>query len=385
MSSSHDKHGKQDYYEVLSVTQTATAEEIKSAYRKAALKWHPDRNPEKKEHAEAKFRECTEAYSVLSDENKRSVYDRYGHAGVAGMGAESGFNSTIFEEFQDIFGDFFGFEDVFGRGQRGRGGRVRAQRGADLRYDMKLSFEEAAAGVNTKIRIPRQEFCEACNGTGAKAGTGVTACETCKGRGQLNYQQGFFSISRTCPSCQGAGQVVKEKCPGCRGQGRIEKTKTIDVRVPPGVDSQTRMRVSGEGEPGGNGGPPGDLYIVLEVKDHPFFERRGADLYCTIPISIAQAALGCEIMVPGLNGEEKVTIAEGTQNGSIIRLKGKGLPDPHGGGKGEFYVNIRVVVPTKMTREQRRLMQQLGETLGVENRPAERSSSLFEKVKDIFG
>ena len=375
-------HVKHDYYEVLSVTRTATADEIKSAYRKAALKWHPDRNPGKKEHAEGKFREATEAYSVLSDTEKRSVYDRYGHEGVAGMAAGGGFNGTIFDEFQDIFGDFFGFEDMAGRGQRGR---TRAQRGADLRYDMRLTFEEAAAGVNTKIRLPRQEFCEVCNGTGAKAGTGASACETCRGRGQLNYQQGFFSISRTCPSCQGAGQVVREKCPECRGQGRIEKTRTIDVRVPPGVDSQTRMRVSGEGEPGANGGPPGDLYIVLEVKDHPFFERRGADLYCTIPISVAQAALGCEILVPGLAGDEKVTIAEGTQNGSIIRLKGKGLPDPHGGGKGEFYVNIRVVIPTKLSREQRRLFAQLGDTLEVENRPTERSSSLFEKVKDIFG
>jgi molecular chaperone DnaJ len=375
-------HTKHDYYEILSVSRTATAEEIKSAYRKAAMKWHPDRNPDKKEHAEGKFRDATEAYSVLSDSDKRAAYDRYGHAGVAGMAAGGGFDSSIFDQFQDIFGDFFGFEGVAGRGARGG---ARAQRGADLRYDMRLTFEEAAAGVNTKIRLPRQEFCEACNGTGAKAGTGVSACETCRGRGQLNYQQGFFSISRTCPSCQGAGQVVREKCPECRGQGRIEKARTIDVRVPPGVDSQTRMRVSGEGEPGVNGGPPGDLYIVLEVKEHPFFERRGADLYCTIPISVAQAALGCEILVPGLNGDEKVTIAEGTQNGSIIRLKGKGLPDPHGGGKGEFYVNIRVVIPTKLSREQRRLFTQLADTLSVENRPTERSSSLFEKVKDIFG
>jgi molecular chaperone DnaJ len=376
-------HTQHDYYEILSVTRTATQEEIKSSYRKAALKWHPDRNPDKKEIAEAKFREATEAYTVLSDANKRAAYDRYGHAGVAGMSADSGFNSSIFDEFQDIFGDFFGFEEVFGRG--GGRGRSRVQRGSDLRYDMRLTFEEAAAGVTTKVRLPRQEFCESCNGTGAKAGTGVSACEACRGRGQLHYQQGFFSVSRTCPSCQGAGQVIREKCPECRGRGRMEKTRTIDVRIPPGVDSQTRMRVSGEGEPGPNGGPPGDLYIVLEVKDHPFFERRGADLYCTIPISVVQAALGTEIRVPGLNGEERVTIAEGTQTGSIIRLKGKGLPDPHGGGKGDLYINVRVMTPAKLTRDQRRLLQQLGETLEVENRPAERSSSLFEKVKDIFG
>lgn len=375
-------HTKRDYYDVLGVARRAAPEEIKSAYRKAALKWHPDRNPGKKEAAEERFREATEAYSVLSDGQKRAAYDRFGHAGVAAAGAEAGFNRTIFEDFQDIFGDFFGFEDIFGRAPRGR---TRAQRGADLRYDMRLSFEEAAGGVTTKVRLPRQEFCEACNGTGAKAGTGVSACETCKGRGQLHYQQGFFSISRTCPNCQGAGQVVREKCAECRGRGRIERTRTIDVRIPPGVDSQTRIRVAGEGEPGVNGGPPGDLYIVLDVKDHPFFERRGADLYCTVPVSFAQAALGAEIQVPGLAGEERVAIQEGTQTGTIIRLKGKGLPDPHGGGKGDLYVNVRVVTPSKMSREQRRLLQQLAETLPAENRPAERNSSFFEKVKDIFG
>ena len=374
---------KSDYYEVLGVVRTATGDEIKSAYRKAALKWHPDRNPEKKETAEVKFREATEAYSVLSDAQKRAAYDRFGHAGLSGMGTD--FNRSIFDEFQDVFGDFFGFEDVFGRGTAGGRGRSRVQRGADLRYDMRFSFEEAAAGVTTKIRIPRQELCGACKGTGAKAGTGAATCETCKGRGQLHYQQGFFSISRTCPACQGAGQVIRTKCPECQGSGRVERTRTIDVRIPPGVDSQTRIRVPGEGEQGANGGPAGDLYIVLEVADHPFFERRGADLYCTIPISITQAALGAEITVPGLSGDEKVSIEEGTQTGSTIRLKGKGLPDPHGGGKGDLYVNVRVVTPNKLSREQRRALQQLGELLEVENRPAQRDSSLFEKVKDIFG
>jgi molecular chaperone DnaJ len=374
---------KSDYYEVLGIIRTATSDEIKSAYRKAALKWHPDRNPEKKEAAEVKFREATEAYSVLSDAQKRAAYDRFGHAGLSGMGTD--FNRSIFDEFQDVFGDFFGFEDVFGRGAGGRGGRSRVQRGADLRYDMRFSFEEAAAGVTTKIRIPRQELCGACKGTGAKAGTGAVTCESCKGRGQLHYQQGFFSISRTCPACQGSGQVIRAKCPECHGSGRIERTRTIDVRIPPGVDSQTRIRVPGEGEQGANGGPAGDLYIVLEVADHPFFERRGADLYCTIPISITQAALGAEITVPGLSGDEKVSIEEGTQTGSTIRLKAKGLPDPHGGGKGDLYVNVRVVTPSKLTRDQRRALQQLGELLEVENRPAQRDSSLFEKVKDIFG
>ncbi len=373
---------KRDYYEILGVPRTASADEIKSAYRKAALKWHPDRNPDKKHVAEDHFREATEAYSVLSDPQKRTAYDRYGPAGISGVGFDPGFSRTIFEEFQDIFGDFFGFEDVLGGGRRGRS---RVQRGADLRYDMALTFEEAATGVVTKIKVPRLEFCEACNGTGAKAGTGVVACQSCGGRGQLHYQQGFFTITRTCPACQGAGQVVRERCLECRGQGRIERERTIELRIPPGVDSGTRLRVPGEGEKGTNGGPSGDLYVVLEVKEHPFFERRGPDLYCTIPVSIAQAALGAELLVPGLNGDEALKIAEGTQTGSIFRLKGKGLPDPHGGGKGDLYVNVRVVTPTKLTREQRRMLQQLGETLSVENRPAARNSSFFEKVKDIFG
>ena len=376
------KTNQRDYYEVLGVTRTATIEEIKSSYRKAALKWHPDRNPENKSEAEVQFRECTEAYSVLSDQQKRQLYDTYGHAGLSSAGGGVDFNGTIFQDFHDIFGDFFGFEDLFG-GRRG--GRGRAQRGADLRYDMSLSFEEAAAGVNTKIKIPRQEFCGACNGTGAKAGTGVVACATCGGRGQLAYQQGFFTISRTCPACQGAGQIIKERCPECRGQGRVELEKTIELRIPPGVDTGTRLRVNGEGEPGPNGGPHGDLYVVLDVKEHSFFERRGADLYCTIPISIAQATLGAELTVPGLGGEETLKVPEGTQSGAVFRVRGKGLADPHGGGKGDLYYHVRVLTPTKLTREQRKLVEQLGATLKVENKPAERGSSLFDKVKDIFG
>jgi len=271
------KGTQRDYYEVLSISRTATVDDIKAAYRKAALKWHPDRNPENKVEAEVKFRESTEAYSVLSDQQKRQIYDTYGHAGLSSAGASQGFDNTVFHDFHDIFGDFFGFEDLFG-GSR-RGGRARAQRGADLRYDMTLSFEEAANGVSTKIKLPRQEFCEACNGTGAKKGTGVQACQSCGGRGQLAYQQGFFTISRTCPACQGAGQIVRERCPECRGQGRLERDKIIELRIPPGVDSGTRLRVSGEGDPGPNGGPAGDLYVVLDVKEHPFFERRNADLY----------------------------------------------------------------------------------------------------------
>jgi len=380
MSKGHQR----DYYEVLGVARTAAVEEIKSAYRKAALKWHPDRSPENKADAEVKFRECTEAYSVLSDAQKRQLYDTYGHAGLSGVGAGQGFDNTVFQDFHDIFGDFFGFEDLFGsgRGQRRRG---RTQRGADLRYDMSLTFEEASAGVTTKVRLPRQEYCEACNGTGAKKGTGVQTCQTCAGRGQLAYQQGFFAVTRTCPACQGAGQIVKERCQECRGQGRLEREKTIELRIPPGVDTGTRLRVAGEGEPGPNGGPAGDLYVVLEVKEHPFFERRGADLYCTIPVSIAQATLGTELQVPGLNGEEKLKLPEGTQSGAVFRLKGKGLADPRGGGKGDLYYHVRVLTPTKLTRDQRKLIEQLGATMKVENRPADRNSSVFDKVKDIFG
>jgi molecular chaperone DnaJ len=377
------KHTQHDYYELLGVSRTAAVEEIKAAYRKAALKWHPDRNPENKAEAEVKFRESTEAYSVLSDPQKRQVYDTYGHAGLSSTGGGVDFDGTIFQDFHDILGDFFGFDDIFSGGRRG--GRTRSRRGSDLRYDMTLSFEEASTGVTTKIKLPRQEFCGACNGTGAKAGTGVAACQTCGGRGQLAYQQGFFTISRACPACQGAGQIIKERCVECRGQGRIEREKTIELRIPPGVDNGTRLRVQGEGEVGPNGGTPGDLYVVLEVKEHPFFERRNADLYCTIPVSVAQATLGADLQVTGLAGEETLKIPEGTQSGAVFRLRGKGLADPHGGGKGDLYYHVRVLTPTKLTREQRKLIEQLGATLKVENKPAERGSSIFDKVKDIFG
>ncbi|MGH9574910.1 MAG: molecular chaperone DnaJ [Candidatus Acidiferrales bacterium] len=375
-----------DYYEVLSVTREATPEQIKSAYRKAALKWHPDRNPENKKEAEEKFRHCSDAYGVLSDPQKRAVYDRYGHAGLNSRGFETsgGFNSTIFEEFQDILGDFFGFEGAFGGGGGRRGRAQRGQRGADLRYDLTLTFEEAAAGVTSTIKLDRFENCELCHGTGAKPGSGMVACRTCGGRGQMAYQQGFFSISRTCPACQGSGQVVREACEKCRGQGKLQREKTLEVGVPAGVDSGTRLRMTGQGEPGVNGGPPGDLYIFLEVKEHPLFERRGADLYCTVPISFPQAALGAKVKIPTLHGEEDLEIPEGTQSGQLFRKKAKGLPNPHG-GRGDLYVDVRVVVPSKLTREQKRALEQLGQTLKVDNKPAERSSSFFEKVKDIFG
>ena len=376
---------QRDYYEILGVAKTSSVDEIKAAYRQAALKWHPDRNPEHKEEAALRFRESTEAYSILSDAQKRQIYDTYGHAGLAGAGSQPDFNGTIFQDFHDIFGDFFGFEDLFGAAGGRRGGRSRAKRGSDLRYDMTLSFDEAAMGVSTKIRVPRMEYCEACNGTGAKKGTGVVNCQACGGRGQLVYQQGFFTVNRTCPACQGAGQIVKERCAECHGQGRMERERTIELRIPPGVDTGTRLRVQGEGEPGPNGGPAGDLYVVLEVKEHKFFERRGADLYCTVPLSMAQATLGTELQVPGLNGEEPLKVPEGTQSGAVFRLKGKGLPDPHGGGRGDLYFHVRVLTPTKLTREQRKLMEQLHATMKVENKPAERDSNIFDKVKDIFG
>jgi molecular chaperone DnaJ len=374
---------QQDYYEILGVARDASGDQIKSAYRKAALKWHPDRNPQNKVEAEENFRLASEAYSVLSDPQKRSTYDRYGQAGLGGRGFDAtGFNATIFEEFQDIFGDLFGFDQAFGGGRRGRGSR--GQRGADLRYDMSLSFEEAAVGVTSKIQIARRENCEVCKGTGAKPGSGMVKCNTCGGRGQMVYQQGFFSITRTCPACQGAGQTIREVCTACRGQGRVQRERTLEVGVPAGVDSGTRLRMAGQGEPGTNGGPAGDLYIFLEVKEHPFFERRGADLYCTIPISFPQAALGATIRIPTLQGEMDLAIPEGTQSGQIFRQRGKGLPNPHG-GRGDLYVNIQLVVPSKLSREQRRALEQLGQTMKVENKPAERSSSFFDRVKDIFG
>jgi molecular chaperone DnaJ len=374
----------QDYYEILGIARDASGDQIKSAYRKLALKYHPDRSPENKHEAEEKFRQATEAYSVLSDPQKRQIYDRYGHAGLGGRGFETDFNSSIFADFQDILGDLFGFDDVFGGGRRRSGRGSRGQRGADLRYDMTLSFEEAAAGVTTQIKVARHEICEQCHGTGAKPGTGATTCQTCRGRGQVTYQQGFFAISRTCPACGGAGQVIRDACTACRGQGRVERERTLEVGIPAGVDSGTRLRMAAQGEPGTNGGPPGDLYIFLEVKEHAFFERRGADLYCTVPISFPQAALGAAVKIPTLQGEQELEIPEGTQSGQIFRQKGKGLPNPHG-GRGDLYVNIRVVVPSKVSRDQRRMLEQLGETMKVENKPTERSSSFFDKVKDIFG
>lgn len=374
---------QQDYYEILGIERTASPDQIKSAYRKSALKWHPDRNPDNKTEAEHNFRQCSEAYSVLSDPQKRSIYDRFGLAGLGNRGFESsGFNATIFDEFQDILGDLFGVDDAMGGRRRGRGSR--GQRGADLRYDLSLSFEEAASGITTQVRIARQELCESCGGTGAKPGTGTSVCRTCAGRGQVAYQQGFLSITRTCPACQGTGQVIRDLCATCRGQGRMERDRVLEVSVPAGVDSGTRLRMVGQGEPGTPGAPAGDLYIFLDVKEHSFFERKGSDLFVTIPVSFAQAALGAKIKIPTMHGEEEFHIPEGTQSGQAFRQRGKGLPNPQG-GKGDLYASVRVMIPSKLTRDQRRLLEQLDESIKVENKPSERTSGFFEKVKDIFG
>jgi len=380
---------KRDYYEVLSVERGASGDEIKSAYRRAAMRWHPDRNPANKSQAEEKFREATEAYGVLSDAQKRQIYDTYGHAGLASAGG-AGFQNvdfSVFEGLQDILGDFFQVEDVFGfggGGRRGRGGR-RAQRGGDLRYDVKLSFEEAAAGRKFRIRVPRAEICDTCRGSGAKPGTSPVTCQPCGGRGQLNYQQGFFAVTRTCPQCQGSGRVIHDRCPDCAGAGKRERERSLEVEIPAGVETGMRVRLPGEGEMGTHGGMHGDLYVFIEVGEHPFFERKGTDLFCTIPITISQAALGAEVRVPTLHNEEKLKIPEGTQSGHIFRLKGKGLPSPHGHGKGDLHVRVRVVIPAKLSREQKRLLEELAATLDANNQPVERNSTFFERVKDMFG
>lgn len=372
---------KRDYYEVLGVDRTASDEEIKKAYRRAALQWHPDRNPQRKEEAEERFKELTEAYGVLIDPQKRAAYDRYGHAGL-GPQPFTGFDESIFADFADIFGDFFNFEDLFGLGGPRR--RTRARRGRDVRYDLELTFEEAARGVDTKIKIPRNETCRACAGSGTRKGRGPSPCNVCHGRGQVRYQHGFLAISRTCPQCQGSGQVIRDPCPECRGEGQVRRERTLEIKIPPGVDTGTRLRIAGEGEAGLRGGSPGDLYVVLQVGEHPFFERRESNLYCSIPISFPQAALGSEIRVPTLDGEENLKVPSGTQSGTIFRLHGKGFPSLNGGRRGDLYVEVRVETPKKLTREQKRLIEQLADTLPAENRPTERPS-LFDRVKDIFG
>jgi molecular chaperone DnaJ len=373
---------KRDCYELLGINRDASDQEIKSAYRKMAMRFHPDKNPGSKD-AEEKFKEAAEAYSILSDANKRAQYDRFGHPGVSGAGAGfGGFDPTIFADFSDILGDFFGFGDVFGGGAGRR--RSSAMRGADLRYDLPISFEEAVFGVKTKIRVPRLETCKECGGTGAQKGTGPSTCPTCQGHGQVRFQQGFFSISRTCSHCHGTGQIVKSPCSECRGEGRIRGEKTLEVKIPGGVDHGSRLRISGEGEAGSLGGEPGDLYVVVLVKEHAYFERDGNHLHCMIPISFAQAALGGEIKVKTLDGtEESLKIHEGTQTGTSFRIRGKGVPFLNGRGRGDLIVTVRVSTPHKLNREQRRLFEELAQVSPAENKPTEKR--ILEKVKDIFG
>lgn len=369
---------KRDYYDVLGVSRNAGEPELKSAYRQMALKYHPDRNPGDKQ-AEERFKEAAEAYSVLTDPQKRAAYDRYGHQGVSGAAAP-GFDPTIFADFSDILGDFFGFPfaDLFGGGARRR---TRAQRGDDVGYELAVSFEDAVRGMTAEIKIPRQEACSRCRGRGAEP-EGMSACSACHGRGELLYHQGFVAIRRTCPQCGGAGQVIHRPCAQCHGQGFVRTERKMKVNIPAGVDNGTRLRLAGEGQPGPQGGPPGDLYVILRVEEHPFFEREENNLHCTIPVNIAQAALGTEIEVPTLDGSEPLRVPEGTQSGATFRLRGRGVPDVNGRGRGDLIVHIQVTVPHKLTREQKKLFEQLGETLPADNAPSRKG--IFDKVKDYF-
>jgi molecular chaperone DnaJ len=370
---------KRDYYEILGVQRGAADQEIKSAYRKLALQYHPDRNPNNPD-AEEKFKEASEAYAVLADSEKRGMYDRFGHAGIGGSGAGAGFDGTVFQDFNDIFGEFFGFSDIFGGGGGRR--RTRAQRGGDLREDITIEFEQAAFGTETKVTYRRHENCDSCQGSGSAHGKAPTTCRSCGGRGQVRYQQGFFSVARTCPSCQGAGSVISDPCTKCKGEGRNVQQKTIDAKVPAGVEDETRIRFSGLGEAGIHGGPYGDLYVVLHVKEHPFFERRGNDLYCVVPISFTQAALGTEIQVPTLESEQALKIPEGTQSGAVLKIRGKGVPVLNGHGKGDLFVEVRVQTPSKLSKQQRELLQELQGITQVENIPERRS--ILGKMKDMF-
>lgn len=363
---------KRDYYEVLGVSRTASESEIKRAYRMLAVKYHPDKNPDDKE-AEEKFKECAEAYAVLSDSQKRSAYDRFGHSGV---GAGAGGFDPGFSNIEDIF-DMFGFGDMFGS-RTGR--RTSVQRGADLRYDLEITLEEAANGKEEKLKIPRLEKCGECTGTGAAKGSEPEACISCHGSGQTRYQQGFFSVMRTCSNCRGRGQIIRNPCSECRGSGRIEKEKSLEVKIPAGVEMGSRLRVSGEGEAGVNGGPSGDLFVVIHVKEHDVFERQGANLYSAVPITFAQAALGAEISVKTLDGEETLKVPAGTQTGTIFRIKSQGMPALGGRGRGDLFVAVTLITPKTLTKEQRKLLEQLAEIEDTDFN----SESFIEKVRNIF-
>jgi molecular chaperone DnaJ len=366
-----------DYYEVLGVPRNASEQEVKSAYRKLALKFHPDRNPGDR-GAEERFKEAAEAYSVLGDADKRQRYDTYGHAGLGGAGG-AGFDPSVFADFSDILGDFFGFADVFGRR---RGG---PRRGADLRYNLEISFEEAAFGTETHIQIPRSDTCSACGGSGAAPGTKPTTCPTCSGAGQVTFQQGFFSVARTCSRCRGTGKIVASQCKQCDGQGQVPIERKLQIKIPPGVDTGSQLRISGEGEPGTVGAPPGDLFVVLRVQDHSFFKRDGNSLFCEIPVSVTQATLGATLEVPTLDGGKvKVNLHEGTQPGTVLRVKGQGIPHLGGKGRGDLHVLVRVVVPTRLAPEERKLFEQISKTLPVPDLK-DRDRSLFDRMKDILG
>jgi molecular chaperone DnaJ len=369
---------KRDYYEVLGLAKNASSQDVKSAYRKLAQKYHPDRNPGDTE-AEERFKEAAEAYAVLSDADKRQRYDRFGHQGVSGVGA-GGFDPSIFADFSDILGDFFGFG--FGGGRRG--GQSGMTRGADLRYDLTLSFEEAAFGTETSLRIPRLESCPKCSGTGSKGGAAPAPCSACGGRGQVRFTQGFFTVARTCPQCQGEGRVVTDPCADCKGEGRIEKERTIAVKIPAGVDTGARLRLSGEGEHGRLGGPPGDLYVVLQVRPHHRFRRDGSTVLSRVSISYPQAVLGTTIEVDTLRGFSDLDVPPGTSHGRDFRLRGQGIDRLDGGGRGDHVVTVQVEIPNPkdLSDEEVQLLRRFAEIKGV---PVKEERRVLDKVKNLFG
>jgi molecular chaperone DnaJ len=377
---------KRDYYEVLGLERQASEQQIKSAYRKFALKYHPDRNPGDHKAEEA-FKEAAEAYSVLADPQKRGLYDRFGHAGVnASAGQGAGFDPTIFADFSDIFsglGDMFGFGDILGGGRRRRGG---PQRGSDLRYDLEITFEESAEGTETSIIVPREETCETCRGSGAAPGTQPETCAQCRGTGQLRYQQGFLTVARPCSNCRGSGRTISKPCTTCHGAGRLGRERKLTVKIPAGIATGQQMRLAGEGEHGSAGGPPGDLYVVVHVQEHSFFHREGDDLYCELPINFPTLALGGTVKVPTLDEREDLAIPAGTQPGARFRLRGKGMPNVSGRGHGDLYVIARAAVPKKLTKEQKLLLEQLADTMPAQadERMETDDKPFFERVKGMF-